>query len=57
VQQQVLETTVSWLHRHPSEVDLTLTELGEVYYVGQMWQKVIHDVAEAIIRTIARSGI
>lgn len=48
---------MTWLHRHPSECDLTLTELGEVYYIGESWKKVIHDVAEAIIRTIARSGI
>ncbi len=53
----VLEASVTWLHRHPSEVDLTLTELSEVYYIGEHWKKVIHDVAEALIRTIARSGI
>jgi hypothetical protein len=57
MEQQVLEASVTWLHRHPSECDLTLTELGEVYYIGDSWKKVIHDVAEAIIRTIARSGI
>lgn len=57
MEQMVLEASVTWLHRHPSEVDLTLTELGEVYYIGEHWKKVIHDVAEALIRTIARSGI
>jgi hypothetical protein len=38
-------------------VDLTITEVAEVRYIGSIWEQAIKDSLEAILETLAKRSI
>lgn len=50
----MLYNSVRHLKRHPSETDLTLTEMTEVAWAGEVWENQIVEIVKAVMSVLAK---